>query len=105
MKKNKIIILIVVILLLIGGIYLYFNNKTGSSSNKTTKTTSVAYDDGSYNADFSDYEVTKVNSITKKGVYEFTGKLTGYIEINTTENVEIILNGVTITNTNGPCIY
>ena len=119
MKKNKgIIILIISLILLIIGLVVYLKFFSGSSNNITnvkednnveTKTSNNASTD---KLDFSSYNSTDVDlstvsnkySITEKGVYNLKGTLNGYIEINTEENVVLVLNGVTINNTNGPCI-
>lgn len=111
-KYKKVIILIILILLLIGSIFTYyFIFKKNDSSSKNT-TTSINYKED-VEDDFSDCEVISVDlnnvkskyKITKRGVYKFTGKLKGYIEINTKENVKIILDDATITNSSGPAIY
>lgn len=45
-------------------------------------------------------------TITAAGTYRASGTLSdGAIAVNTTEAVELILNGVTITHTSGPAIY
>ncbi|WP_071131422.1 carbohydrate-binding domain-containing protein [Enterococcus timonensis] len=43
-------------------------------------------------------------SITKGGNYLISGTFTGTIEVNTTEEVHFILDGVTLTNETGPAI-
>lgn len=46
--------------------------------------------------------------ITKEGVYVITGtaqNTTIYVEAGTTDKVQIVLSGASITNTNFPCIY
>ena len=117
MKNKSITILIMLLLVLIGGIgvYLGFFNKTSDTKKEETKeetkteTKTEAVSDDQF--DFSSYETTNVDlnkesklSITKKGVYNLTGTLNGYIEINTEDNVVLVLKSVTINNTSGPCI-
>ena len=55
--------------------------------------------------DLSEYSGKVV--LEESGVYTFTNTLNGYLYINNTndKNIKIILNNVTITNDNGPCIY
>jgi hypothetical protein len=108
--KNKKLIIIIILIVILGGIctYLYFNYQ----NNTTLNATSITYKEDD-TIDFSSYATKNINlddvtskyTITAKGVYHFTGTLKGYIEVNTTENVEIILDNVTITNSTGPCIY
>ena len=44
--------------------------------------------------------------INAAGVYTLSGELSdGYVEVNTTGAVKLILNGVSITNNSGPAIY
>lgn len=117
MKNKSITILIIVLLVLIGGItsFLIINRpseETDNSNKEETKTetkTETASDD---KFDFSSYKTTDVDlsketdkySITEKGVYNLTGTLNGYIEINSEENIVLVFNGITINNTSGPCI-
>lgn len=57
-------------------------------------------------ADSYDIELTKSISITKGGVYTITGTIEdGQLYINTKDDVKLILNNVSITNSNGPAIY
>ena len=116
MKNKSITILIIVLLILIGGITTYlvfFNSKGDESKQEETKTVETTKEDtaSTDKLDFSSYETTNVDlnkesklSITKKGVYNLTGTLNGYIEINTEDNVVLVLKSATINNTSGPCI-
>lgn len=117
MKKK--IIIISVLVLLIGGIiaFLIINNNKNSKNNnssKTTTTSNKALDNSlDYNYDFKDYETIDVNlddvdgkyEITKTAIYHFTGNLKGYITVSSDENIKIIFDNVTITNSSGPCLY
>lgn len=110
-KKRKIILIILLLVLVISGFLFYFLNI--KSSSKKTTATSITYNASDYNDDFSDCEEVVVNlddvdskyTITKRGVYRLTGSLNGYIEVNTSSNVKIILDNATITNSTGPAIY
>lgn len=44
-------------------------------------------------------------TITKGGVYTLSGTYKGMIYVNSSEKVKLVLNGVSITNDNGPAIY
>ena len=81
-------------------VYNYFN------SEKTITASGVEeVDFSSYTEKTLDAEGAKT-SITSGGVYTISDQtIEGYIYINTTENVKLILNNVTITNTSGPAIY
>lgn len=109
MKKGytiTLIIAIIVLALFTTSYFIFYNNKNTSTAEVTE------YNEEDYNHDFSNYETVEVNlnevdsiyKITKGGVYSFTGTLEGYIDINTSDYVKIILNNVTIKNS-GPCIY
>lgn len=108
MKKKYIVVTILILLL--AGILIYMQVFMKATSSTESE---INYDSNSTSVDFSNYTTTDVNldetsnkySITQSGVYHFTGSLDGYIEVNTTNKVEIILDNVTITNSNGPCIY
>lgn len=117
MKNKGITIIIIIILLSIVGLSVYllfFNNKpTESDDNKKEETVEIKTESNTDDKfDFSSYksidvDLSTVNnkySITEKGVYNLTGTLNGYIEINSEENIVLVFNGITINNTNGPCI-
>ena len=88
-QKTKIIIGVISILIIISITSLFIYNslpvKTKSISNNTSTTKS------------------STDKITKGGTYTITGS-TNAITINTTEEVELILENTTITSTNGPAI-
>lgn len=46
-----------------------------------------------------------IYEITNGGIYTLKGEYRGMIHINSNEKVKIVLNGVNITNSNGPAIY
>ena len=115
MKKN--IIIVSILLIIIGSIttiLIINNNNTTSSKNSKTKTsTDIVDNTDNYDYDFKDYETINVNlddvngiyEITKTAIYHFTGKLDGYIKVNSEENIKIIFDNVTITNNSGPALY
>lgn len=54
----------------------------------------------------SEIELTDSLKITSGGVYTLSGEISdGMIEIDTEKDVKLILNNVTVTNSNGPAIY
>ncbi len=103
MKK---IILGVILLIMIGGLLTssYFIAKGNKGSNITA---SKIVDNVNWeNAESFDLTLTKSTSITKGGVYTITGSISdGELLINTNDEVKLILNNVTIKNSNGPAIY
>lgn len=114
MKKNlkKVMPLIIVLIFIIGTIIFYglvIKNRSDNNS-PTNSVVSIKYDASSEDLDFSKYDTFEVNSIkdkyeiTKKGVYVLSGELNGYIEVNSEDNVVLVLKDVTIKNNNGPCI-
>ena len=97
--KKKILIILGILILGITITLCLINIK----NNKTT----ISYKEE--NIDWSKYETTEIElteslTITNPGVYKLSGKITGNITINTSGYVKLILNGVEITNNNGPAI-
>lgn len=94
LKRTITIIVAAVILvggLIAGGIFLATNNEKQSTT----------IESGSSNISLKDGE----NKIKSGGTYTFTGSTNnGKIEIDSAENVKIVLNGVNITNTTGAAI-
>ncbi len=103
--KKKLLLIIPVILVIVLGILLYFHFKdsdnTDVSINLDTSTENINWDN------YSSEEITLSDdlTITKAGVYTLTGTLNGTVTINTSGNVKLILDGVTITSSNEPAIY
>ncbi len=101
MKKKILIgVLCLIILGLIGVSYFL-----GKDNNITT--VSAIKDNINWNiANSFDLALTETTTITKGGVYTITGKIEdGQLIINTNDDVKLILNNVSITNSNGPAIY
>ena len=116
MNKNKIIIVLLLLIIAAGGYGIYYelspkDESSNTSTDEVLDVSEVTYEEK--DIDFSnDNEITvnlnnvkSVYNITKTGVYHFKGTLSGYISVNTENNVQIILDNVTITNNSGPCIY
>ncbi len=133
MKNKKYIILVVVLVIVLACLIGYFikdnssnntNNSNYSEKNNSTNSTSVTNDTYSTSDMFTDrdleqtvdttdvtkYTVTsgKDINITKEGVYVISGTATNstiYVEADDEAKIQIVLDGVNITNTNFPCIY
>lgn len=116
-KKNKIIIISIAVIFVVGLLIFYLIPKKSTSSNDGSKTTTsnidtnVNTDDGDEDIDWSKYETKEIKlnnslNITESGIYNISGTITdGLITIDTDDNVKLILNDVSITNSNGPAIY
>ena len=123
--KKIIILVIVIILVAAGGVLIGLNiNKDNkkfdennnippgmaSYSSTNNSDASVDTDDSDEDIDWSKYENTKVSLsesyvIKEGGIYTFTGTLKdGSITVDTDDYVKIILNDVSIYNSDGPCI-
>ena len=108
LKKEMLICTIGVLVLgiLVFASYKYLNkdNKSNTTDKETstTKTTEkVATSNGEV-----ELNLTDSYTITEKGSYKLSGNIeNGLITINTTDDVILILNGISITNNSGPCIY
>lgn len=110
MKKK--IILIAFVVLIIGGIGIYLflcntKDKSNTKTNTTTKEVSLSDD-----VDWSSYNIYNIvlsnESVTidSEGVYYISGSLTdNQILVNTSDNVKLVLNNVTIKNSKGAAIY
>ncbi len=104
-SKKKWLLIIPIILVIALGAFLYYHFKdsdnTSSTINIDTFTENINWDN------YSEEEITLSDdlTITKAGVYTLTGTLNGTVTINTSGNVKLILNGVTISSSNGPAIY
>ena len=116
MKNKKIFIYGLSTLALVGigvGSYLYFNNEDNKTVNidKIIKENTVSVIDEDSDIDFSKYSEEEIKldnksvTISKGGIYKISGSISnGNIIVNTEENVKLILNGVSITNSSGPAI-
>ena len=131
MKDKKLIVIIVVLaVVLIGMIVIAVlpsnstNNNTNNSINKTSTANTqetkaenlsltIKSNKEDEDANWNDEEYTNITlendlNITKAGTYHLTGTLEdGNITINVGDDdvVKLILDSVTITNSNGPAIY
>ncbi len=90
------------LLVVAAGAGLYFAKAPSSSSQTNIDDASINWN--VYNS--SDITLSESLTITKGGTYTLTGTLAdGMVTIDTDKDVKLILNGVTITNSNGPAIY
>lgn len=110
-KKKRIIgiAILVVVIISILGLVIYKKLNTQNSSESLSNIVSNLKINKEDDGDFDEDNVTTVDSssnytITKGGVYTFTSDINGSITVETDENVKIVLNNVTITNSSGPAI-
>ena len=106
MNKNKnylLIGIIVLIVIFIGTSFTiaYKNYKTNKTSTTGATASDVSKDYDSIN--YGSSKTLEETTITTGGSYDLTGTYSS-ITINTSDNVELNLNGVTITATDGPAI-
>lgn len=110
--NKKIMICIVSCLLVLGLLTgLLIKNKLDSEDSDLTVVnidSSVETEDT--NIDWNNYSTGEIETsgddvnITKEGIYTLTGEINGKVIINTSGNVKLILDNVTINSTSGPCI-
>ena len=109
-KKYKIVIVLFIVIIIGIVLGIYYKNDE-NVSNSSSNANEVTYTEN--NIDLSNIEKIQIDLssikdsyiINKTGVYHFNGTLNGYIFVNTNDNVQIILDNVTIQNNSGPCIY
>lgn len=107
-KKIIIIITIILVLTLLAFLILYkvftkegietteeISTETHVDKNTIDWDTYLSYDTKNYENGIT---------ITEKGIYTLTGEINGQVIINTTGNVKLILDNVSITSQSGPCI-
>lgn len=113
-NKRKIIIVCFIFIIFIVCICCFiFTKNTIKTSTKTTDSidSNINTDDDDEQIIWSNYEnreITLTNSITitEEGIYNLSGTIEdGMIIIDTTGNVKLNLNNVTIISNNGPAIY
>ena len=114
--KNKIIIIICGIIVLVGLIVLLLlytnkgseNNTSSNSTNSSNTSNTIEVKEN--NVDWDSEEEKEVSdsengvNITESGTYTLTEEINGQVVINTSGNVKLILDNVTIKSSNGPCI-
>lgn len=103
-KKSLIITIIgiIVMIAIISGLIIAYNKNDKNSSNQTstdTKNITKEYDD----IDYGETKTLSETKITERGSYEISGT-TDPITVDTEEDVELVLNDVTITSSNAPAI-
>ena len=111
MDKNKkyLVIIVGLLLILVGLLFVIFykkdNNISDVSSNIIESNDSSIDSVNFSNSDEYNIVLSESVTITKAGVYYISGTLSdGSITINTNGDVKLVLNDVTITNSNGPAI-
>ncbi len=117
-KKNTItIVLILVAILSIGSIY-YLNsskaqelNENNSIKNTNQIDTEINLDNGDEKINWDNLESSTLDldnksvTITEEGIYTLSGSITnGSITVNTTGDVKLILDNISIKNDTGPAI-
>lgn len=106
MQKKKSLIItiigIIVMIAIISGLIIAYNKNDKNSSNQIstdTKNITKEYDD----IDYGETKTLSETKITEGGSYEISGT-TDPITVDTEEDVELVLNDVTITSSNAPAI-
>ena len=111
--KNKLIIGIVIILFVCLGVGVYFIKfEEEKIINDTVKVIdkSVDLDNGEEKVAWDSFDVKNIRlsssfEITKSGIYNLSGSLeNGNITINTTGDVKLVFNNISIKNNDGPAI-
>ena len=111
--KNKLIIVIVIILFVCLGVGLYFIKfEEEKIINDTVKVIDqeVDLDNGEEKVAWDSFDVKNIRlsssfEITKSGIYNLSGSLeNGNITINTTGDVKLVFNNISIKNNDGPAI-
>ena len=109
--KKKILIFVPVILCIIVIVTFLILNQTPQKETVNVIDMAINTDDDDQKIDWSlynntDYTLTNSITITDSGTYNLTGKIAdGLITVNTSGNVKLVLNNVSITNSKGPAIY
>ncbi|MBR1749207.1 MAG: carbohydrate-binding domain-containing protein [Bacilli bacterium] len=111
-NKQKIIFVGVILVMAVIGVLLYHFTSTNQENNQAKNIEEILEKaKEKSDIDWSNYqektiELTSSYTITSEGIYHFTGTLeNGNIEVNTNGEVKIILDNVSITNSNGPAIH
>ena len=105
MKLRKEMLICTIGLLILGIIvfvsYKYLNKVSSDEKGNNTNNNEVIN-----NTNGVELNLTDSYTITEGGSYILSGTIkNGLITINTTDDVILTLNGITITNNSGPCIY
>ncbi|MBE6720442.1 MAG: carbohydrate-binding domain-containing protein [Ruminococcaceae bacterium] len=121
MKKVKVIISVILTVILISGMFAACTSKNGNTENATSSVAEKKIDindlftdrDMENEYDESELSVLELNNgetttITTAGDYIVSGKYTDsqiVVDVEDTDKVQIVLNGVSITNSNSAAIY
>lgn len=109
LKKPKTKILPMILILLVPAVIIAICLILGQGASKTSTTPTNNIDEsainwGTYSG--STIELSSSLKITSGGIYTLSGTIAdGLIEIDTDKDVKLILNGVSVTNSNGPALY
>ena len=105
------LIMAIIIILLIGGYIISKNIEKKPSKIKTTNDIDINIntDDGNQDINWLNLEkkyvfVEENITITEAGIYTLTGEINKTVTVNTTGNVKLVLDNVTIKTSEGPAI-
>ena len=114
-KKEIFIISFIIIIIIVSLIIFMLHKKTLvneiDSNTLENINMEIDTDDGDEDIVWSDYEkreivLDKSLTITEGGIYNLSGTIeNGFIKVNTSDDVKLVLKNVNITNNNGPAIY
>lgn len=113
MKKNLFFLIVGFVTLLIVVFFIggYIKDKKLEQVSKTTEDidTSIDTDNGDEKVDWNSLEENTISNaasktITEGGTYTLSGVINDTVVVNTTGNVKLILDNVTIKSSNGPAI-
>lgn len=117
MNKKVIIILISIVLVGVAGIGgywaydTYFAKSDDSSSSSSSISSDIDTDNGEEDIDWSALPTTEVTlgsdtlEISDAGTYILSGTGTSGVHVSSDGNVRLVLNGATISTSDGPAIY
>lgn len=117
-NKSKILIISFIIIIFVISLIILILSKGLLTPTKNNNSNSlegidmeIDTDDGDEDIAWSNYEkreivLDKSLTITEGGVYNLSGTIeNGLIKVNTSDDVKLVLKGVSITNNSGPAIY
>lgn len=99
-KKYLLIIPIIIVLAFSLGLYYYFSKDSNMAS-----TIDIDYQKSVSTDNLSTKSVSESYKITEAGVYTLSGEINETVYIDSDGVVKLLLDNVTITTTDGPCIY
>lgn len=102
MKDKKYLLVIPILLVLLLGIGAYYYFTKDSNMNNTIN---IDYDKNVSTDNLNSKTVSSNYKITEEGEYTLSGEINETVYINSEGVVKLILDNVTITTSDGPCIY